>query len=328
MSSRKLDITIYRRRFPTHISAESGVGAQLLSALGHHVTEAEDGPASRTNDVSWVAGNPNWFPILCRDLMTKSREQRPLVLFRYLEPLPPPKTANLPLPRLRLREIAKIVLRDSRGTDVYSNYFRLRQLAKKGLPDLLIVSALSRQEFLAERGIASHWVPHGFHPSQGDDLRLERDIDVLFLGALDVPRRRKLVQILHRDGINIVAEGSWSDPAFWGENRIRLLNRSKIYLNLLRYPGETSYLRLIIGAANKTLVVSEPMYKPAPFIAGTHYVSTPVEEMAGVIRSLLDDENGRDKIVNQAYEFVRRRVTLELSMSRILELINDRLEQP
>ena len=91
-----------------------------------------------------------------------------------------------------------------------------------------------------------------------------------------------------------MAEGSWSDPAFWGENRIRLLNRAKIYLNLLRYPGETSYLRLITGAANKTLVVSEPMYKPAPFIAGTHYVSTPVEEMAGVIRSLLDDKNRRE----------------------------------
>ena len=328
-SPKKLDITIYQRWLPARrqMPAPVSVGAQLLTELGHRVTEVEDGPLSRTDGVAWVVGNPNWFPVLGSDLMSTPCEQRPLVLFRHMEPLPPPKAATLPRPRLHLREIAKIILRDSRASDVYSNYFRLRRLAKRELPDLLIVFSLGRYEFLAERGIDSHWVPHGLHPSQGDDLGLERDIDVLFLGTLDVPRRKKLVQILRRDGINLVAEGSWSDPAYWGENRTRLLNRAKIYLNLLRHPGETSYLRLIIGAANKALVVSEPMYKPAPFIAGTHYVSTAIEEMAGVIRSYLDDKSRRDKIVNQAYEFVHAEVTLGRSISRILELINDRLEQ-
>ena len=49
-----------------------------------------------------------------------------------------------------------------------------------------------------------------------------------------------MIEDLRRQGINLLAVGSWADPAYWGENRTRLLNRAKIVLNLQRYPGALS----------------------------------------------------------------------------------------
>ena len=51
-----------------------------------------------------------------------------------------------------------------------------------------------------------------------------------------------------------------------------LLNRAKIMLNISRYPGQLTGKRLILGMANKTLVVSEPMYLSEPYKSGQHYV--------------------------------------------------------
>ena len=328
--TQKLDITYCRRPLPVQQRLPNVGGGipQCLMDLGHHVTVVEDGPLEVASDgVVWIHGNPNWLPVICRDLGARRNNERPLVLIWHSEPLPPPKAAALPVPRLHLREIVKILLRDARATDVYTNYFRLRRLAQKGLPDLLVVSAPGRCEFLAERGIAAHWVPLGYDPSHGDDMGLERDIDAFFLGALEIPRRKKLVRRLQRNGINVLAKGSWSDPACWGENRVRLLNRAKILLNIQRHPGDLSHLRLIMGGANKALVISEPMYNPAPYIPGKHYISATIEEMPDVIRYYLSHDDERTRIVNEAYRFVTQEMTQARSISRILELINDQLKQ-
>src|SRR2546426_400041 len=123
----------------------------LLAEAGHQVTRVEDGPVDFAGDsVLWIQGNANWFPLICRQLAAKSQSDRPLVVLGPSEPLPPARAAGLPWPRLHLREVAKILLRDRRATDVYTNYFRLRRLAQRGLPDLLIASTLGRCEFLAE----------------------------------------------------------------------------------------------------------------------------------------------------------------------------------
>jgi hypothetical protein len=228
---------------------------------------------------------------------------------------------------LHLREIVKILLRRSSATDVYTNYFRLRSLMRRGLPDLLVVSTLSRHEFLAERGISAHWVPLGYHPSQGCDLGLARDIDVLFLGDLKIPRRRPLLSQLQQDQVNLMAVGDWSDPAYWGEKRTRLLNRTKIFLNVQRYAGELSGQRLLIGMANKALVISEPMYNPAPYVSGKHYITATIEEMPEVIRYYLAHEDERRAVVEDAYQLVTQEVTVEHALSRILALLKTQWRQ-
>jgi glycosyltransferase involved in cell wall biosynthesis len=299
----------------------------LLEAAGHRVRQVADGSLDMAAaDLVWLQGNANRYPAVCRQLLSRPRTNRPLVLVWHTEPLPPPRAAGLPIPTLHLREIAKVVLRDSRATDVYSNWFRVRKLARHGLPDILVVSTGARQEFLTEHGIKAHFVPLGYHPGYGRDLGLQRDIDTLFLGALDVPRRRRLLNRLRRRGINVVERGSWFDPANWGEERARLLNRTKILLNFGRHPGELSGMRLILGMANKALVISEPIYRPAPYVPGTHYVSATIEEMPEVIRYYLEHEDERQRIVAEGHRSVMQEVTLERSAARILALVAECLD--
>jgi hypothetical protein len=318
---RSLKITICSRFLPVRRVGKSPLRSVLEDA-GHHVVQVEDGALDLTGtDVLWIAGNANWYPRVCRQLIGPPKPPRPLVVVWHSEPLPPPRAAGLPRPRLNLREIAKILLRDRRATDVYSNYFRLRSLARQELPDVLAVSTLGRREFLAEHGIHAHWVPLGYHASQGHDMRLHRDIDTLFLGTLDVPRRQRLLRRLRRSGLDVVTAGNWFDPTMWGDSRRRLLNRTKVLLNLGRHPGELSGQRLILGMANKALVVSEPIYKPAPYVPGTHYVSAALDEIPHLIGYYLTHDDERARIVNEGHRLVTEEVTTKRSVWRILALM-------
>ena len=296
----------------------------MLDDAGYRVTEVADEAAELTpGDMLLMRGSANWFPKLWRALEQTPVDRRPLVVFWQTEPLPQPRSAELSKPRLHAREIAKILVRDENATDIYSNHWRLRRLARHALPDVLAVSSLDGCEFLAERGIDAHHVPLGYHPSFGHDLGLERDIDVLFLGALDVPRRKRLLRRLHARGIDVTARGGWRDSSCWGESRTQLINRAKIFLNLQRYPGTFSGMRLILGMANKALVVSEPFSSPEPFAPGEHFVCAPFDELPAVIERYLADDEARTRIVEAGHAFTTRELTMARSIGRVLELARD-----
>lgn len=300
-----------------------------LADAGCRVTQVADEPLRlRADEIVWLFGNANWYPTIRRQLAATPQSARPFVIIWHTEPLPLPKAAGLPWPRLHLGEIVQILRRDSGATDVYTNYFRFRSLARKGLPDLLIVSTPGGYEFLAERGISAYWVPFGYDPSSGYNMGLSRDIDALFIGALDIPRRKRLIRRLRQEGIALSAVGSWSDSAYWGENRTQLLNRTKIVLNLQRYPGQFSGIRFILGMANMALVVSEPVYHPAPYVPGKHYVSATIEEMPQIIRYYLAHDDEREAIASEGHRLVTQEVTMARSVSCILELLRTRREQP
>jgi len=265
-----------------------------------------------------IFGNAAWYPNVTRKLLATPRHRRPYVLIWHSEPLPPARAAGLPAPWLSVREVAKIMLRDPRATDVYTNYRTLRSLQRAGIPDVLVLSSRGRQEFLAERGIAGDFAALGCGTSMGRDLGMLRDIDVLFLGILNVPRRNRLLAALRKQGINLTMAGSWSDPSLWGEARTRLLNRTKILVNLARTPSEFSGYRLSLGMANGALVVSEPIYRPEPFLPGTHFVMVSTENMAAGIRHYLEAEDERRIITDTAARFVKEHATLERSTERIV----------
>jgi len=306
----------------------AGSESPFLEALTHYGCEAtlicDDGdgipPAGE-----WLVifGNAAWYPNVCARLLGLAPERRPNVLLWHSEPLPPARATGLPMPWLNLREIAKIALRDARATDVYTNYLTIRKLHRAGIPDVLVLSSRGRQDFLAERGIPGHFAPLGCDPSMGRDLGIARDIDVLFLGILNVPRRNRLLRSLREQNINLTEAGSWTDPAYWGENRTRLLNRAKILVNLARTPAEFSGYRLSLGMANKALVVSEPMYRPEPFVPGEHFLMAPTGEMAGCIRHYLDHESERHAITERAYVFVKEEATLMRSTERMVRLMEE-----
>ncbi len=222
---------------------------------------------------------------------------------------------------LTVQEIGKILLRDPRATDVYSNFLLLRSMHRQGLIDCLFVTTQGRQEFLADYNIPSHYIPLGYAPHHGRPLRLDRDIDVLFLGIINVPRRKAMLRTLERRGVRVSAFGDWHDPAYWGEQRTSLLNRAKILLNFPRTAGEMSGLRFILGMANHALVVSEPVYRPAPYEPGVHFLSATMDELPDVVNRHLQDEVARRKIVNNAYQKITQNVTMEQVCMSMVELI-------
>jgi hypothetical protein len=293
--------------------------ASILAAEGREVVCGRDGDPLAPDWLVWLDGNPLWFPKTRAMLRKLPPSQRPPIVTWHTEPLPLPSGADFPSPRRTVRErVTKLLRRPSTTTsDPAANGQLLIDLHRAGVAITLAVSSLSSQEFLAEHGIASTHVPFGGSPWVGSDLGLERDIDVVFVGDLRVARRRRLIEALRSAGVDIVARGGWGADGLWGEKRTELLNRAKINLNLARYEGYLSGTRLVLGMANGCLVVSEPIYKPDPWVPGEHFVSATLEDMPETIARLLADDAERERIATAG----RRLVTEELTLERALERV-------
>ncbi len=268
-------------------------------------------------DALLVYGNAAWFRQQLGELAA-APDPHPRIVVWHTEPLPPPAASGLPRPRLHARELAKVALRDDRATDPHTNLRVLRHLHERGVVDCLVVTSQGAVEALAEVGITSTAVPIGRHDVHGCDLGLDRDIDVLFLGALDVPRRRRAIRQLRKRGVAVTAGGGWDDPRFWGEERTQLVNRARIFLNVSRHPGQFSGERLVIGMANRALVLSEPIYRPAPFVPGEHYLDAESGDWPELIESLLADEEARGRVADAGHAFVTNELTYERSIERVL----------
>jgi hypothetical protein len=191
-------------------------------------------------------------------------------------------------------------------------------LQRAGLLDHVLVSVESRKTFLAQYGVASEFVPVGFASEFGSLLpEIERDVDVLFLGYL-TDRRRELIASLqsrlqqHGRKILIV------DRNCYGEERTRLLNRSKIILNLQRFPWEFPIIRLLMAMGCKTLVVSERASHPGPFIEDKHVVVRDLSELGEALVTYLADDEKRSRVVDEAHEYVTREFTLANLLSDAL----------
>lgn len=294
--------------------------ADLLESSGVAVRRHDEAPLElRGVDAVWILGNANWYPRAVRELLALERARRPPVVLWHWERLPPPAASGLRWPLPTLLELRLVVRRHRQRTDVYSNLHTLRRLHRRGFPEVLITSTASRVELLAEHGIAAHLAPLGWAPIHGRDLGLERDVEVLFLGQMErFGRRVRLLRRLRRRGVPVVARGDYFDADLWGEARNRLLNRTQIYLNVHRFPGEFSGLRMVTGMANRALIVSEPMYRPSPFVPGEHYVEAPFEELPAAVERYRADRAERERITARAHRLVTGELTLARSVGLVL----------
>lgn len=296
---------------------------RYLESQGHRAEVlAADQPEAMRDGVLLLLGNINWYPELRRKLQQTPKHRRPWVVLWHYEPLPSPRAAGLPRTWLSFRELCKIALRDRRVTDVYSNFRMLRSVQQAGLIDRLVVSTRGRQEFLAEQGIPSEWIPLGYTPDYGHPWGLQRDIDVLFLGIMHIPRRQTIVRRLEKLGMRVVIKGDWHDPSCWGEARTELLNRTRILLNFPRTPGEMSGMRFLLGICNHALIVSEPVYRPDPYVSGNHFVSGEIDELPGIVQHYLANETERTAITTAAWQHVQQQVTLAHSVGKLLPLMD------
>lgn len=300
----------------------------ILAELGFDVCQQVDGSLEPDpGEVVLVWGNAVWFPRAMRSLERMPSTRRPITVLWHVEPLPPPRDSGLRWPLPTLRELAKIVLRDPRASDVYSNVRALERLARHGLPDVLGVPTRERHAFLAERGFDAFLGSSGYEPLDGRDLGLERDIDVLFLGSTNLRSRRRALRRLRRAGVHVEVRGSYSDPSLWGEERTRLLNRTKIVLSISRFPGTFGSKRFVIALACKALVVSDPLYDSSPFVPDVHFVETSLEDMPAVIERYLADEDARARVADQGHAFVTTELTMERAVTRLLAAVGDHVER-
>jgi len=172
--------------------------------------------------------------------------------------------------------------------------------------------------------IVAHW---GATAQWYKDLGLERDIDVLWMGTRGTKRRSIILDRVRSElegsGIRMhVADGK-ENPFIFDDERIYYLNRSKITLNITRTWYDDNFSRIALAAPNRSLIVSEPVLPHCPsFIAGTHYVSVPVEKLAETILYYLDHEEERLRIVENAYHLVTTKLAFRESIKSIMDAVN------
>jgi hypothetical protein len=196
---------------------------------------------------------------------------------------------------------------------------RLLRLWREGLIDTIFVSLQPRQTFLSNHGVPSRFVPIGYHPIWGRLLEAgERDIDVVFLG--NVTRRRRplleeLDQALAQAGFKLqIVSGNC-----YGEERTRLLNRSKILLNLNTLPWESPGMRMLMAMSCKAMVVSEYAEDIAPYANGRHLLVAAGKDLADLVIACLENEAMRARIADQAYRFVIDEHTLSARLKAALD---------
>jgi len=279
----RLSVAICWRPILARVGEEHPV-TRLLQSRCRHVVQTNDKPLDAgAFDVVLMLENSRWIPTILAEMAAmKNDAQRPIHAVWHWEPLPLPKAAGLAPPSLSIRELAKTVLRGVRATDLYANLADLKRLSRNGFPDLLIVSSQALQESLVEHGIPAHWEPYDYEIGDGAPIAGNRDIEALYLGALDVRRRQRIAKQLRRRGVDLVSRGSWLDKALWGESRTHLVNR------------------------------------PAPFIPGRHYVEADVGEMPEALNYYHTHSEERNSIVDRTHRFVTEELRMEATVSQIL----------
>ena len=203
-------------------------------------------------------------------------------------------------------------------------YGDLYWLRRQGILSLLPVRSLVTIEFLRARGFDPFLIPMSFRYEWGTDLKLERDIPVLWLGKIATARRRHLLQRvrreLHERGVEMLVIDGMENPYVFGEDRTILLNRTNIVLNLLREGWDNNSMRYALAAINRALIVTEPTLPHTPFIAGEHLVEVEIEKMAETICHYLSHEEDRQRIVENAYQLITK-ASIEDVVARILEQV-------
>lgn len=202
----------------------------------------------------------------------------------------------------------------------YGDLFWLR---RQGILNVLVIPSQWIASFLRARGFDPIVAYYGSPPGWGADLGLERDIPVLWLGKIGTGRRRSLLGRVRDDlrgrGVEILMVDGVENPYVFGKERITLLNRTKITLNISREQWEDSSLRYFIVAPNRAMIVTEPTLPHTPFQHGVHLVEAPIDHMADTICYYLSHEEERQRVADQAHQLVTTELTMKSSVSQILE---------
>jgi hypothetical protein len=196
-------------------------------------------------------------------------------------------------------------------------------LHNRGLLGLLADTSEVYAEIRSQHGLPTLVAPWATTPRWHANLELERDIDVLWMGARSTRRRSRLLDRVRRDladrGIQMHVADNEENPFIFSEERTRFLNRAKVTLNLTRTWYDDNYSRFALAAGNRSLILSEPLLPHCPaYQAGVHYVSAPLDSIAERIAYFLENEGEREWITANAYKLVTSELTLKRTVQTLL----------
>ncbi len=96
--------------------------------------------------------------------------------------------------------------------------------------DLCWTSAQTCLDWYLAEGALPVYLPEGFNSQAYGPRSVERDIPVSFVGA-KYGFRSELIAFLRKHGIDVAAFGpGWENPGVWGEEQVKIFNRSWINL--------------------------------------------------------------------------------------------------
>jgi len=209
---------------------------------------------------------------------------------------------------------------------VMDRYRWFREQYSSSWCDMVFAATPQRTELLNSKGIPARYLPVGYHPVWGRDLQIERDIDVLFLGTAGDSLRRavlsKVKNSLNSKGIEL----TMMNRPCYGEERTRLLNRTKIVVDLMKTPWEMPVMRLLMCAGCGALVVSNWTGEPTPFDKG-HLVQAPTEKIADAAICYLQNEQSRRWIVDAVRAFVTQQLTMQNAVAKMFAQMRPELER-
>ncbi len=325
MSGRPLRIGV---SIPTHdrnVQMARGV-ARSVASLGHTpVAFADDDSLPTGLDLVITIGPLSSLVPLANQLIACSPARRPPWALIHTEPLPNPDLPEWFLRSfgaLRSRAERAIYYQTSSGAwqpspslrrllsraHRYRYYGDLFWVRQEGVLSVLAVWSRVIADFLRARGFDPIVLTGGYQLDWGRDLGLPRDIPVLWLGKPVSGRRVQLLNRLRQEldtrGVPMTVVDGVEHPFVLGEERTALLNRTKVMVNFVRQKYDDNSMRYPLAAHNRVLLVSEPTLRHTYFEPGVHLVESSIDRMADTICYYLQHDDERQRIVDNAYQFV------------------------
>ena len=193
---------------------------------------------------------------------------------------------------------------------------------RKGWLHVLSDTSHIYSQIRSKIGIPTLYAPWGASQRWYEDLGLERDLDVLWMGTRGSERRSRILDQVFKElklkGLNVYIGDDEENPFIFGEERTRYLNRAKITLNITRTWYDDNFSRFTMACPNRSLVVSEPVLPHClEFKENVHYVSAKIEDLANTIVYYLEHEEERRQIVNNAYDLMMTDLRFEKSLRKM-----------
>ena len=194
--------------------------------------------------------------------------------------------------------------------------------SRKGWLHVLSDTSHVYSQLRSKIGIPTVYAPWGASQRWYEDLGLERDLDVLWMGTRGSQRRSRILDRVFRElklkGRNVYIADNEEKPFIFGKERIRHLNRAKITLNITRTWYDDNFSRFTLACSNRSLVVSEPVLPHCTeFKKDVHYVSAKIEDLADTIVYYLEHEEERRQIVDNAYALMMAELKFEKSLRKM-----------